>query len=199
LLKDNPFLNSSQVKVAEQLPAYMTKDEFKELIKAVNEPVLKDVFLSAACTGLRLGEILNLKWKDVDLERKQIAIVNSETFKTKSGKCRIIPMNDLVYDMLFRRSYIVNEFVFHKNGYQLQVSYVSHKFKKYINDLNFNDKIHFHSLRHTFATWLVQDGVSIYEVQKLLGHSSVKVTEVYSHLAANELHKAVNKISITMN
>jgi len=52
----------------------MTKDEFKELIKAVNEPTLKDVFLFAACTGLRLGEILNLKWKDVDFERKQIEL-----------------------------------------------------------------------------------------------------------------------------
>ena len=59
-----------------------------------------------------------------------------------------------------------------------------------------NNKLHFHSLRHTFATWLVQDGVNIYEVQKLLGHSSVKVTEIYSHLVANELHNAVNKLSI---
>jgi hypothetical protein len=66
-----------------------------------------------------------------------------------------VPMNDLVKDMLFRRSYIANEFVFHKNGYQLQVSYVSHEFKKYINDLNFKDKIHFHSLHQTFAIWLV--------------------------------------------
>jgi len=55
------------------------------------------------------------------------------------------------------------------------------------------------SLRHTFATWLVQEGVPIYEVQKLLGHSSISVTQVYSLLAASELHGAVNKIQVILN
>ncbi|MBI5475218.1 MAG: tyrosine-type recombinase/integrase [Ignavibacteriales bacterium] len=62
-----------------------------------------------------------------------------------------------------------------------------------------NSKLHFHSLRHTFATWLVQDGVNIYEVQKLLGHSNMKVIEVYSHLVTSKLHSAVNKISLRLN
>ena len=52
---------------------------------------------------------------------------------------------------------------------------------------------------HAFATWLVQGGVSLFEVQKLLGHSDISVTQVYSHLAASELHGAVNKISVSLN
>jgi site-specific recombinase XerD len=52
------------------------------------------------------------------------------------------------------------------------------------------------ALRHTFATWLVQKGVSIFEVQKLLGHSDIKVTQIYSHLAASDLHGAVNRIFV---
>ncbi len=55
------------------------------------------------------------------------------------------------------------------------------------------------SLCHTFATWLVLEGMPIYEVQKLLGHSSISVTQVYSHLAASELHGAVNNIQLVMN
>ena len=55
------------------------------------------------------------------------------------------------------------------------------------------------SLRHTFATWLVEEGVPTYEVQKLLGHSSISVTQIYSHLAASELHKSVEKISLALN
>ncbi len=51
-------------------------------------------------------------------------------------------------------------------------------------------------MRHTFATWLVQAGVSLYEVQKLLGHSSISTTQIYAHLAASELHGAVNRISL---
>jgi integrase/recombinase XerD len=54
--------------------------------------------------------------------------------------------------------------------------------------------LHFHSLRHTFASWLVQDGVSLYEVQKLLGHSSIAVTQVYSPLQPEQLHATVNRI-----
>jgi site-specific recombinase XerD len=50
-------------------------------------------------------------------------------------------------------------------------------------------------LRHTFATWLVQNGASIYEVQKLLGHSDIKTTQIYAHLMASELHTTVNRIS----
>ncbi len=57
-----------------------------------------------------------------------------------------------------------------------------------------------HRLRHTFSTWSVEEGFSIvYEVQMLLGHSSISVTQVYSHLAASELHGAVNKIQVVLN
>jgi site-specific recombinase XerD len=57
------------------------------------------------------------------------------------------------------------------------------------------EDLHFHSLRHGFATLLVQSGVSLYEVQKLLGLSNISTTQIYSHLAASELHGAVNKIN----
>lgn len=193
LLNENPFLQSSQVKTAEQLPTYLTREDFQKLLGATVEQVLKDVFLFAALTGLRLGEIINLKWQEVDLQRKLVT-VGSASFQTKSGRVRVLPMGEDVYRMLLRRSTLSAGFVFHKNGYQLQGSFVSHKFKAYVRAVGLSDAIHFHSLRHTNATWLVQSGCNIYQVQKLLGHSSVKTTEVYSHLTASELHEVVNKI-----
>jgi site-specific recombinase XerD len=62
-----------------------------------------------------------------------------------------------------------------------------------------DERLHFHSLRHTFASWLVQDEVSLDEVQKLLGHSSIKVTDVYNHLQTEQLHSTVNRIEISLN
>jgi site-specific recombinase XerD len=62
-----------------------------------------------------------------------------------------------------------------------------------------NHRLHLHSLRHTFASWLVQDGVSLYEVQKLLGHSSIAVTEIYSHLQPEQLHETVNRLKVSLN
>jgi site-specific recombinase XerD len=76
---------------------------------------------------------------------------------------------------------------------------LSNAFTKCVLTSGLSDKLHFHSLRHTFATWLVQSGVGIYEVQKLMGHSSISVTQVYAHLAPSELHGAVNRISVGLN
>jgi len=197
LIKENPFIKSAQVKTVEQLPTYLTREDFQKLMDATVEQMLKDIFLFAALTGLRLGEIINLQWQAVDLQRKLITVENSGTFQTKSGKVRVLPMGADIERMFIRRSTSASGgagYVFHRNGYQLNSSYVSHKFKSYVRDLGLNEALHFHSLRHTNATWLVQSGANIYQVQKLLGHSSVKTTEVYSHLAASELHEAVNKI-----
>lgn len=66
-------------------------------------------------------------------------------------------------------------------------------FKRYVREAKLsNPRFRFHSPKHTFASWLIQQRVPIYELQKLLGHSSVKVTEAYSHLAASELNETVN-------
>ncbi len=78
--------------------------------------------------------------------------------------------------------------------------WLTHAFKKATYDARLHDdRLHFHSLRHTFASWLVQDGVSIYAVKELLGHSDVKTTQVYSHLRLDQLHSEVNKILLVIN
>ena len=69
--------------------------------------------------------------------------------------------------------------------------FLSHKFAGYVENAGINLKLNFHSLRHTFASWLVQRGVSIYEVSKLLGHSEIKTTQIYAHLRSENLSNAV--------
>lgn len=199
LLIENPFCKSKQIRTPFIIPAYLLKEEFKQLYDIIEEGVIKDMVLFAAFTGLRLGEIINLTWENIDFEKRQILINSTDRFTTKTGRIRTVPMSDMIFDTLKKRELTKAfcEFVFHKKGKQITGFYASHKFKFYIRKLNINENIHFHSLRHTFATWLVKEGVSIYEVQKLLGHSSVKVTEVYSHLATSELHQTVNRISLT--
>ena len=72
---------------------------------------------------------------------------------------------------------------------------ITKTFKKYVIKSKLNPKLKFHSLRHTFASWLVQRGVSIYEVSKLLGHSDIKVTEIYAHLKPENLRNAVELLN----
>ena len=136
----------------------------------------------------------------LNFELRLLHIQSSDNFRTKAGRRRAVPMSEPVLQILWsktRRS--LSENVFTLNGSTISEDWLTHRFKSYIRKAGLNPRLHFHSLRHTFATWLVQEGVSIYEVQKLLGHSSISATQIYSHLAASELHGAVNKIQIVMN
>jgi integrase len=187
--------------VPEKIPVHFTKDQFRVLLSATKEPLLRDVFAFATVTGMRQGEILSLTWSDVDFQRRLITVQSSGRHLTKTGKVRTIPISDSAFSILSTRALVSSSsgLVFHRKGLPLSQTFVGHRFKKIVRMAKLDETLHFHSLRHTFATWLVQEGVSIYEVQKLLGHSSITVTQVYSHLAASQLEAAVSKISLPSN
>ncbi len=195
LVMENPFKHVPLLRVPEEQPMYLTKEGFQKLVSVISEKWFRDLVIVAAFTGLRRGELLNLRWKHIDFERRVIYINSDRTFRTKTGKRRTVPMNQEVVQILQNKiQYSQAEHVFSRNGMRLVESSISHKFKASINRANLDKQLRFHSLRHTFATWLVQSGVNIYEVQKLLGHSNIKITEVYSHLATGELHLSVDRI-----
>jgi integrase len=146
---------------------------------------------------MRLSEILNLKWENVSLGKKQIAVVNTEEFTTKSGKSRTIPMNDKVLQILIRRYAQSHgkEYVFCKpTGHRYDRNYITHRFKKYVRSAKLNDRYHVHTLRHSFASWLALKEVPIFSIQQLLGHASVNTTLQYAHLSSSVLHSAVDKL-----
>ena len=109
-----------------------------------------------------------------------------------------MPLNEAAMALFAsRQGKSASEYVFTLNDKPLFRGWVQHLFKRYVRELKLPERLHFHSLRHTFASWLVQDGATLYEVQKLLGHSSAKVTEVYSHLQPEQLHNTVERIRLT--
>lgn len=201
LIQNNPFNKLTLMSVPQVSPIFFKREDFQKLIKVISERWLKEIVFFAVLTGLRIGEIINLRWEKVDLERRVISIESSPTFKTKQGKRRTVPLNDTAFYILQekQKNELNNNLVFTLKGNQITVSWLTHRFKKYVVDAKLNERLHFHSLRHTFASWLVQDGVSLYAVKELLGHSDMKTTQVYSHLQPESLHKEVNKISILMN
>ncbi len=199
-LEHNPFSKMAQVQIPEVTPSYFTKQDFQRLLNAITEEWLKELVVFAVLTGMRRGELVNLRWQDVDLQRKLIQIQSSPTFRTKQGKRRVVPMSEVVFNLLGSKAQrIRSEYIFHIKGYKINDDHASKKLKKYVGEAKLDPKLHFHSLRHTFASWLVQDGVSLYELQKLLGHSNIAVTQVYSHLQPEGLHSTVNRISLSLN
>jgi integrase len=200
LIPKSPFSMQPLCLVPEKYPEYFTKEEFTTFYKCIQEDWFKEIVLFGVLTGMRRGEITNLSWRYVDLERKTIHIVSSPTFKTKTGKKRIIPIHESLLPMLKTKWDISHEpdrLVFTLKEKKVYGNTLTHKFLKILRISGVNKKgLHVHSLRHTFASWLVQDGVPLYEVQKLLGHSTIQVTEIYAHLQPFQLNSAVNKIQI---
>lgn len=166
------------------------------------EPIqtLKDIFLFSFYTGARLSEVLNITWKDIDLNEMNIYIGRS--YITKSRKPRTVPICTPLYDILTRRkaeAKIIEletaYFFKQRNGDRYKADFVSKSFLRARRKANLSKGIHFHTLRHSFASNLVARGNSIYVVKELLGHASVTMTEIYSHLKTEDLRKAVNSLN----
>ncbi len=198
-LAENPFRKVARPKVREMLPAYFSEADFRLFLSAVPDRDFRELCIVALLTGLRQGELLSLRWRDIDLAGKVLYVRNSETFTTKTKRNRVVPMNEELCRLLRDRKNHLHceaETVFHsENGKPLKHGTVSQKFKRCVRQAGLNDRLHFHSLRHSFATALVGSGVSLYAVQKLLGHTTSKTTEIYSHLLPQQLHEEVNRLT----
>jgi site-specific recombinase XerD len=200
LLEKNVFGKSRQFRLEQSRPTFVSTEDFQKLLSVVTEQRMKDIFVFATLTGMRLNEITNFQWSNIDLGKNQIIISNSESFTTKSGRIRTIPMHSEVVAMMQRlltQRKQGQEYVFSKpNGYKFLGGYISHQFKRYVRLAKLDDNLHFHSLRHTCASHLVSAGVSLYVVQNILGHANVATTMIYSHLSPNSLQESINKIEL---
>ncbi len=193
-IQSNPFEKIKSPKVAKSYPLFLSEAELILIINSTDKQLFKDIFITAFYTGMRLNEILSMTWQWIDLQTDVITVRNSQNFQTKNKKERIIPLHTRVKEVFVKRYCPdLKELVFHRApGVKLNPGFVSKSFKKAIRKTNLNPEYHFHTLRHSFASNLVQRGVSLYTLKVLLGHGSVKTTEIYSHLQADNLTQAVN-------
>ena len=188
-INENPFTGVKQLEISgNNLPAYLNKEEIKRLMEVINLIDFRELVLFYLYTGCRRNEALNLKWFDINMNRRVIAIK-----KTKGRKDREIPISGKLMDVLQKRTERLkpepNDSVFAYHPH-----YVTHKFKKFLELADIEKQASIHTLRHTFASHLVMSGVDLYTVQKLLGHSNLKVTEMYAHLAPDYLAIGIEKL-----
>jgi integrase len=186
-------------KINNKRTEFLTPEQASQLLAALKtrSPDMHDEALLSMSSGLRSGEIHALCWGDVDAANGILLIRDA-----KNGEDRRAPMTAHVRQMLESRytGQAKNELIFPAtNGKQRQL--VSATFRKVINDLGFNDgvtdskqRICFHSLRHTAASWATQEGSSPYEVKELLGHKSLAMVTRYAHLAPDAMKKVVCRL-----
>jgi integrase len=173
LITENPCSDVTSVAVPEAAPIFLTTSDFEKLLSVIREDWFKELVVFAVLTGLRRGERCNLHWQDVDLKNRVIHIRSAGTFKTIFGKRRTVALNTTALSILqSRQHHSQSEYVFTVRDKRIRDDYVCRLFKRYVRRAKLSDiRLHFHSVRHTCASWCIQNGASLYEVQRLLGHS----------------------------
>ena len=158
----------------------------------------------AVGTGLRASELCHLRWSAVDLGGRRLTVRVTEAFQTRSGHERVVPLAGRTHEALRRmdgeRPSRSDGYVFASRATRAGVrpmldrQYLNKAFKRYAGVAGLDPRHTFHSLRRTYASWLVQGGTDLYRVQKLLGHADIKTTMKYAFLAPDNLAAAVDRV-----
>lgn len=189
-IKENPTKNYALPRIDNHRERFLSKEETQRLLSALNSSrnkMLRYIIPMLLLTGARKREVLDAQWVDFDLEHRYWRIPF-----TKAGTERYVPLSDAAITLLCsipqRRkcSYVFANPNTRKPYVSIYYSWHSARKQAGLTD------VRVHDLRHSFASFLVNAGCSLYEVQKLLGHSSTKMTQRYSHLYQPTLLRAVS-------
>ena len=228
VLKENPNRYTTIPKKVRYEASVLTKDEVERLQKEAKDDELYPIVITTVYSGMRKGEVMALKWENVDMNEKRIFVKNSlcrivddkvdeqghrharyAIMEPKTKKSvRMIPMLDEVYEALLeqkRRQDLDKEkykdiyqdqgFVFADcTGSFLAQRPFMNKYHKFLKKYNIQD-IRFHDLRHTFASLLIEQDVSMKVVQELLGHSTITTSmDIYTHISDKKKEEAMQLI-----
>lgn len=189
LVKSNIFLNVKNPKLEKKLPNYLNYTEIEELLASIDTKtdeglerrLLIEMFYS---TGCRVGEMVNIKISDIDFSSKTIKVMG------KGSKERIVYYGD--YASKYLEDYLKNKdkkgYLFtNKRGEKLTIEEVEYIVRDIMKHISIKTHVTPHTLRHTFATHLLNNGADIRTVQELLGHANLSTTGIYTHVSSDRL------------
>ncbi|MEM5793484.1 MAG: tyrosine-type recombinase/integrase [Candidatus Aenigmatarchaeota archaeon] len=171
-----------------KLPVVLNRSEISKMIDLTQNPKHKVILSLLYYSGLRLNEAIKLKWNDIDFERKLIHIKSG-----KGKKDRIVFLHEKLEEnlrLLGIRKYGL--ILLSERGKRYDERSVQKIVKKSAIKANINKKVTPHTLRHTFATHLLEAGADVRYIQHLLGHKDLKTTQIYTHIANKDIKKLAN-------
>ncbi len=199
VLEANPVANIASPKLDKKLPSFMTKSEIKALLslpdvetfEGLRDYLILELFYA---TGIRVSELINIKTSDVNLNNGTLTVLG------KGNKKRVLPLPGIVIEDIRRYLQQIevqasvkpeyNRYLFVKEEKEpftrQQVATIVQNYIKKVAD---TEKAHPHSLRHTFATHLLDSGADLMSVKELLGHANLGTTEIYTHVSAEHLKR----------
>jgi len=183
-LNQNPAAGARLPKLPPGKTRYLTPGELKAALQAAPE-WMRAPMAFAACTGVRRGEMLSLRWMDVDATNRRLYLR-----ETKNGALRILPLSAAALQVLGSLPQgAAGDPVFAG----VDADHLSVYTKRVFARLGIPDAS-FHTLRHTAASWLVQQGVDLYAVGQILGHKTPRMTQRYAHLSPDYMAASVGKL-----
>jgi len=180
-IADNPSKKVKFLKEKNNRLRYLTLEEINNLLDNCPKSI-KSIVIIALHTGMRRGEILGLKWENVDIKQGIIYLLD-----TKNNERAEIFANSEVIKALLSLSKNSN------NSYLFSIKDLRKSFTKALKGAEITD-FHFHDLRHTFASQLIMNGTDVRTVQELMRHKDIRMTLRYTHLAPNYKRKAINSL-----
>lgn len=189
IVENNVFHNVKNPKLEKKLPNYLNYNEMEELLESIDisttegleKRLLIEMFYS---TGCRVSEMINVKINDIDFTNKTIRIMG------KGSKERIVYFGD--YASKYLDNYLskvkCDKYLFtNKKGEKLTINEVEQIVKDIMKHISIKTHVTPHTLRHTFATHLLNNGADIKTVQELLGHANLSTTGIYTHVSSDRL------------
>ena len=180
--KEWKIFNIPRPRNEKKLPVVFSRQEIVTLLNAVTNLKHKAIISLAYASGLRLNEVRMLKPEDIDSQRMQIRIVHG-----KGNKMRMVLLSATCLDLLrhYYKQYRPKIWLFEglEPGHPIHPRTIEHQFHRYVSRAGIKKGVSFHSLRHSFATHLLEQGTNLRVIQQLLGHHSLKTTSVYLHLS----------------
>lgn len=221
----NPCINTSLPKKKNEINniikerktkfQYFNEDEIRQLLELFKNTRYENIIRFALGTGMRKGEILGLQWQDIDFESKEIHVVHNLSYiadideyghrayttilqtPKSENSIRIIPMSEKIYNLLSSLDK-KSDYVFSSRKTHFDIKWTEKFWNKTLKGTNLEGK-KFHDLRHTFATMLLLNGANLIQIKELLGHSSVKITEMYLDALPKSKKEIINKIDYLLN
>jgi len=186
------YYQLNRPKKENKLPNVLTVEEVEQIIKHCNNLKHKCILMTLYSGGLRRSELINLKITDIDSRRMLIRITQS-----KGKKDRNTLLSEKLVQLLrdYYRWYKPKYWLFEgQGGGQYSATSIESIFRKALNKSQIKKHATPHTLRHSFATHLLEQGINLRYIQEILGHSSTKTTEIYTHVSSKQLTKIQNPL-----
>jgi len=199
VLKDKNFvIILPRPKKEKKLPAVLTEDECLSIFRAIENPKHKLMLLIGYGAGLRLSEITSLHWRDILFEERKIHLKNG---KGKKDRMVMLPQSVINYLQDYRKIHGKSNYVFdgQYKGESISSRTVQQIMKNAVRKSGLEKKATVHTLRHSFATHLLENGTDIRYIQKFLGHASITTTSIYTHLTKNVIDKIQSPLDALIN